>query len=90
MPCWVYINFVWVCFYSFEVFYDNVEDAYRDSRSTDILGYIYFPRNFSTSMQSLMEDGRFADDSAVNNAELAVHIDMTGKFKRRSFFLLKG
>ncbi|KAI8121498.1 hypothetical protein FF38_00066 [Lucilia cuprina] len=62
-----------------KVFYDNVEDAHRDSKATDILGYIFFPRNFSTSMQSLMEDGRYADDAAVNSAELAVHIDMTDR-----------
>lgn len=65
----------------FQVFYDNLEDAHRDARTTDILGYVTFPSNFSSSMQARLEDGRFADDYAVNNSELAVHLDMTGEFE---------
>lgn len=53
-------------------------DALRAAKRTETLGYIYFPANFSESMGMLLRDGRFADESAFVNAELTVHIDMTG------------
>lgn len=36
-------------------------------------------------MQTIMEDGRYADDYAVDNAELVVHMDMTGELKKMLF-----
>lgn len=59
------------------VYYNNTVDAFQAAKRTDIVGYIHFPSNFSESMQSVLEDGRFADDSTLDNAELTVHIDMT-------------
>ncbi|KAI9585374.1 hypothetical protein GQX74_001221 [Glossina fuscipes] len=59
------------------IFYDNLEDAYRDAKEADILGYVYVPHNFSQSMQILIEYGRNADDEDIANAEIAVRLDMT-------------
>uniref|UniRef100_A0A1A9VLD0 Uncharacterized protein n=1 Tax=Glossina austeni TaxID=7395 RepID=A0A1A9VLD0_GLOAU len=61
------------------IFYDNLEDAYRDAKEADILGYIFVPHNFSQSMQILIEYGRNADDEDIANAEIAVRLDMTDR-----------
>uniref|UniRef100_A0A1A9X055 Uncharacterized protein n=1 Tax=Glossina brevipalpis TaxID=37001 RepID=A0A1A9X055_9MUSC len=61
------------------VFYDNLEDAYRDAKEADILGYVYVPHNFSQSMQNLIENGRYTDDEDIANAEIAVRLDMTDR-----------
>ncbi|XP_037949298.1 ABC transporter G family member 23 [Teleopsis dalmanni] len=59
------------------VYFNSVADAHSAAKRTDVVGYIHFPHNFSESIKSVLEDGRFADDSAFVNAELSVHIDMT-------------
>uniref|UniRef100_A0A1B0G096 Uncharacterized protein n=1 Tax=Glossina morsitans morsitans TaxID=37546 RepID=A0A1B0G096_GLOMM len=67
------------------IFYDNLEDAYRDAKEADILGYIFVPHNFSQSMQILIEYGRNADDEDIANAEIAVRLDMTEQKLREAF-----
>ncbi|XP_054726104.1 ABC transporter G family member 23 [Anastrepha obliqua] len=59
------------------VYYKTEEEAFSAAKRTEILGYIRFPHNFSESMKARLDDGRYADDGTVENAELTVHIDMT-------------
>ncbi|XP_014089830.1 ABC transporter G family member 20 [Bactrocera oleae] len=59
------------------VYYKTEEEAYNAAKRTEVLGYIMFPNNFSESMRVRMEEGRYADNGAVENSELSVHIDMT-------------
>ncbi|XP_073823396.1 ABC transporter G family member 23 [Musca autumnalis] len=61
------------------VFYPTLEDAHRDAKKAKIFGYIYFASNFSTSMQSFLEDGRYAEDDAIDNAQVTVHLDNTDR-----------
>ncbi|XP_053946025.1 ABC transporter G family member 23 [Anastrepha ludens] len=59
------------------VYYKTEEEAFSAAKRTEVLGYIRFPHNFSESMKARLDDGRYADDGTVENAELTVHIDMT-------------
>ncbi|XP_061386051.1 ABC transporter G family member 20 [Musca vetustissima] len=61
------------------VFYSNLEEAHRDAKKAKILGYVYFARNFSTSMQTFLEDGRYAEDDAIDNSQVTVHLDNTDR-----------
>lgn len=59
-------------------YYATEEAALADAKRIVTVGYIHFAKNFSESVYELMEDGIHAGDGAVDNAELSVHIDMTG------------
>ncbi|XP_004530724.1 ABC transporter G family member 23 [Ceratitis capitata] len=59
------------------VYYKTEDEAYSAAKRTEVLGYIMFPSNFSESIKTRMEDGRYADDGTVENSEMSVHIDMT-------------
>uniref|UniRef100_A0A1I8QDG6 Uncharacterized protein n=1 Tax=Stomoxys calcitrans TaxID=35570 RepID=A0A1I8QDG6_STOCA len=62
-----------------KIFHSSLEEAHREAKKANTLGYIYFPHNFSSSMQVFMEDGRYADDYAIENAEVTVHLDNTDR-----------
>lgn len=60
-------------------YYASEEAALADAKKTITVGYIHFAHNFSDSIAEVIEDGIYAADGSVDNAELSVHIDMTGK-----------
>lgn len=60
-------------------YYTSEADALADAKKALTVGYIHFAHNFSGSIAELIEDGVHAADGSVDNAELSVHIDMTGK-----------
>ncbi|XP_075149557.1 ABC transporter G family member 20 [Haematobia irritans] len=70
-----------------KIFHPSIEEAHREAKKANTLGYIYFPQNFSKSMQTFLEDGRYADDYALANAEVSVHLDNTDR--QISFYIEK-
>ncbi|XP_017854545.2 ABC transporter G family member 20 [Drosophila busckii] len=58
-------------------YYASEAAAFEEAKRATTVGYIYFSQNFSSSLHALMDDGRYASDGAVENAELTIHIDMT-------------
>lgn len=74
-------------------YYSSEEAAYADARKAKTVGYIYFSHNFSASVYEFIEDSIYASDGAIDNAEIVVHIDMTGEsihglYKNLSHFIL--
>lgn len=60
-------------------YYPTEEAAFADAKRAKTVGYIYFAHNFSDSVYEFIEDGIYASDGSVDNAEVVVHIDMTGE-----------
>lgn len=75
-------HYRWCCF-ELQVFYNNIEDAYRDASEAKIWGYIHFATNFSQSLQSYIESGKYVNDNDLDNAEIGVYMDMTGSIQSR-------
>lgn len=61
-----------------QVFYNSIEEAQRDASDAKIWGYIHFATNFSQSLQSYIESGKYVEDNDLENAQIGVYMDMTG------------
>lgn len=67
-----------------QIFYHTTEEAYSAARRTDVVGFLEFSHNFSESMQRLLEDGHFTDDSSIMASQLNVRLDMSGNLRKLS------
>lgn len=60
-------------------YYKTFDEAYKDAKKGKVIGIIYFSKNFTESAQAVRDEGRFAEDSVFNNAEIQVYMDKSNQ-----------
>lgn len=68
-------------------YYQTFDEAYRDAKKGKVIGVIYFAKNFTESMSSIRDDGRFAEESTFFSSEIQVYMDKSDQ--QLTFFLEK-
>lgn len=68
-------------------FYDSFEEAYADARKGKIMGVVYFAKNFTKSMEHVRDEGRYAEQGSILNAEIQIYMDKSDQ--QLTFFLEK-
>jgi hypothetical protein len=57
--------------------YTSYDEAFKDAKKGKIIGFMYFARNFTESLDSVQASGRFADDGSAENSRIAIRMDQS-------------
>lgn len=58
-------------------YYKTYDEAFSDAKKGKIIGFMYFARNFSESLNAVQESGRFADDGSAQNSRIEIRMDQS-------------
>lgn len=68
-----------------QIYFKNVDEAYKAAREASIIGYIHFAENFTESISQIRDDGRQAEPGSFENSEIQIRLDNSNQ--QVSFFL---
>lgn len=60
-----------------KVYYKTYEEAYHDAKKGKIIGFIYFAKNFTDSLNAIQTEGRSTDDGSADNSRIAIRMDQS-------------
>ncbi|XP_074031881.1 ABC transporter G family member 23 [Leptinotarsa decemlineata] len=60
-----------------KVYYDRVEDAHEDTERGLIIGFVYFPANFSESLEKRMWMDWTTSDNVLDSSQVKVWLDLS-------------
>lgn len=58
-------------------YYKTYDEAFTAAKKGQIIGFIYFARNFTESLNAVQEQGRFADDGSADNSRIQIRMDQS-------------
>lgn len=57
--------------------YKTYDEAYHDAKRGKIIGFFYFAKNFTESLNAVQIDGRFTDDGSADNSRIEIRMDQS-------------
>lgn len=60
-----------------KVYYKTFAEAYHDAKKGKIIGFMYFARNFTDSLNAVQTQGRSTDDGSAANSRIEIRMDQS-------------
>ena len=60
-----------------KVYYKTFEEAFHDAKKGKIIGFMYFAKNFTESLNTVQTQGRFTDDGSASNSKIEIRMDQS-------------
>lgn len=60
-----------------KTYYKSFDDAFDDAKRGKIIGFMYFARNFTESLDMVQTNGRFSDDGSADNSRIQIYMDQS-------------
>lgn len=58
-------------------YYKTYDEALNDAKRGKIIGFMYFAKNFTESLNAVQSDGRFSDDGSAENSKIQIRMDQS-------------